>query len=158
MIDWCLQVILCDNFDAMNYSFTNMAAKVAARLIQANPDIFNLPLVCGDYHLANNVDRVEKFLINWLLPLCFRLGTGRYGMYLQAAYCLCHLVFLTKNGRSYRIVFHLSRAGLRLAVNVTIKICILLLHEKAETCVSIVKVLFSSHTRQSMKHQITMER
>ena len=80
----------------MNYSFSNMAAKLAARLIQAKPDTFNLPVVCGDYHLTHDQDRVEKFLINWLLPLCFRLGTGRYGMFIVSSFChlpsaICHL-------------------------------------------------------------------
>ena len=81
MIDWCLQVIVSDNFDAMNFSFSNVAAKVAARLIQVNPNTFSLLVACGDCHLASNLDRIERFLVNWLVPLCFRLGTGRYGMY-----------------------------------------------------------------------------
>lgn len=79
LLDWCLQLILCESFDSINCSFANVAAKLAARLIQAKPDIFSLPIVCGDYHLSTDLDRVEKFFINWLLPLCFRLGTGRYG-------------------------------------------------------------------------------
>ena len=75
-------MILCDNFDVTNYAFSNMAAKVAARLIQANPDAYSLSVVCGNHDLMDNLDQTEKFLINWLLPLCFRLGTGRYGMHL----------------------------------------------------------------------------
>ena len=70
---------MTDFYCPMSVAFANMAAKLAARLIQANPRLFSLPVVCGDYYLESNIDRVEKFLLNWLLPLCIRLGTGRYG-------------------------------------------------------------------------------
>eukprot|EP00795_Rhopilema_esculentum_P015050 gene15050-6214_t len=82
LIDLCVQVILCDStsegIHSVSVSFTTMAAKLAARLIQANPSIFSLPVVCGDYYLDADLDRLEKFLIHWFLPLSIRLGTGRY--------------------------------------------------------------------------------
>eukprot|EP00794_Sanderia_malayensis_P013748 gene13748-15184_t len=80
LVDWSVQLILSERFDvnfcSLGLPFATTAAKLAARLIQVNPDLFTLSIVCGDYYLLG--DRCEQFLLFWFLPLCIRLGTGRY--------------------------------------------------------------------------------
>ena len=60
--------------------FNTAVVKLAAKLLYVRNDQFGLGSNMLGYLQDPDVTKVERFLIHWLLPLCIRMGTGRYGM------------------------------------------------------------------------------
>ncbi|XP_066923003.1 protein unc-80 homolog [Clytia hemisphaerica] len=60
--------------------FNTMVIKLAAKLLYIRNDQFGLESNMMMYLQDPDATKVERFLIHWLLPLCIRMGTGRYDM------------------------------------------------------------------------------
>ena len=60
--------------------FNTAVVKLAAKLLYMRNEQFGLESNMLGYLQDPDVTKVERFLIHWLLPLCIRMGTGRYGM------------------------------------------------------------------------------
>ena len=59
--------------------FNTAVIKLAAKLLYVRNEQFSLETNMLGYLQDSDSTKVERFLIHWLLPLCIRMGTGRYG-------------------------------------------------------------------------------
>lgn len=59
--------------------FNTTLVKLTSKLLSLRPYQYNIQANFACYVQDVDHKKVERFLVYWLLPLCIRMGTGRYG-------------------------------------------------------------------------------